>query len=129
MLFLKNLASVLISACVAVTLSTILNNTQLYAPDWWVGIVFFSCLCLVMNTVYALNARSRTFTELLMAGIVARLLLSLVVILLFAMFRSVGFYKFSIHFIMQYILFTIFEIGYLLYIIKNHQTNPTKNEK
>lgn len=130
MLLFKNLSSLFFSACAATVLSLALNSyTVLYSYNWWMGLIFFTALCLILNTLYALNARSKTFTELLMAGLIIKFLLSLVVIFLYSFFKQAGFFNFSIHFILQYILFTIFEIRYLLHIIKKHQTNTTTHEK
>jgi len=83
-------------------------------------------LTFILNLVYAKQAGSENFTQLMIAAIVIKLLQALVIILVYSLvFEKKGFFGFAVHFIIQYILFTIFEIRYLLHLIKT-QTNHAK---
>jgi len=79
-------------------------------------------LSFFMNLFFARKRASPDFTQLLLGGIVVKLLLSLVVILVFSVRKPI-FFSFSLHFISHYVLFTIFEIRYLLPLIKKNTTN------
>jgi hypothetical protein len=123
-MFLKNIISLIIPSALAVVLSYILNTyTPVKSEHAGYGLLFFVVVCFILNVMYALNARSKALSELLMAGIVIKLLLALIAIVIYSIFCHSHLFNFAIHFIGYYILFTIFEIRYLLNLIKN---NPTK---
>ncbi len=120
-MFLRNLQAIFFPCLLAIPLSMALNHyTGIGAPNWHYGLLFLVVFCFSLNTVYAYNAGSDNFTQLLIASIVIKLLLALIVILVYSLFDKTGFFNFSLHFISHYVLFTIFEIRYLLYIIKTH---------
>lgn len=122
-MLLKNIISIIVPGSLAVVISFVLNAyTPLSFYNTGYGLLFFVAVCFILNGVYAFNARSKAFTELLMAGIVIKLLLSLIAIVIYSVVDYNGLRNFAIHFMIYYILFTIFEIRYLLYIIKTHQT-------
>jgi hypothetical protein len=127
-MFLKNTASVLISALLAFLLSLLLNQyTQFNTDRWYFGIYFFAALCFILNLVYAWQRKSRIFTQLLIAGVVVKLVLALTAIIIYSFLDHAGFFNFSIHFVAHYILFTIFEIRFLLYIIKTTRLSTHEN--
>jgi len=78
-----------------------------------------------MNLFYAYQSGSAEFTQILLGGIVVKLLLALVIILIFS-FRKSEFLTFALHFIPHYILFTIFEIRYLLPLVKKNNLSKNK---
>lgn len=123
-MFLKNLLAVIVPSALAIVLSLTLNYYNiLVSPNWYYGVFILCGFCLIMNSVYAYHAGSESFTQLLIGGIVIKLLFAMVVILIYSFFDKQSFFNFSLQFIMQYILFTIFEIRYLLYIIKTNRVN------
>lgn len=125
-MFLKNLLAVIVPSVLAIILSLTLNHYHiLVSPHWYYGVFVLCGFCLIMNSVYAYHAGSESFTQLLIAGIVIKLLFALVVILIYSFIDKQGFFNFSLHFIIQYVLFTVFEIRYLLHIVK---TNPVKHD-
>jgi cobalamin biosynthesis protein CobD/CbiB len=93
------------------------------------SIIYFSVVCFVLNTVYTSKSKSKTFTELLLIGLVIKFLLAFIVIIIYSIVNKPNFFYFSIHFISHYILFTIFEIRYLLQLIKINQPKNTLHEK
>ena len=120
MLF-KNLTSIFIPALLAALLSFVLNHyTALQTGRWTFSILFFMILCFGFNLVYAARSRKPEFAQLLLGGIVVKLLLALVVVLTYSFLFKADFFAFAIHFILHYVLFTIFEIRYLLPLIKNN---------
>lgn len=125
-MFLRSLLAVIIPCVLAILLSLTLNYYHLLvSPNWHYGVLLLSGFCLVMNAVYSYHAGSGSFTQLLIAGIVIKLLFALVVVLVYSFIDKHGFFYFSLHFIIQYVLFTVFEIRYLLHLVK---TNPVKHD-
>lgn len=121
--FARNLITVLYTSALCIFLSLALNGlSPLVSKNWYLGVSFFAFLSFVLNLVYSKKAGSKGFTELLLGTIVVKFLLSLVVILVCSVLDHPGFFNFSIHLILHYILFTIFEIRYLLHIIKTTST-------
>lgn len=122
-MFLKNLVSILIPAVLSLLASSLLNAyTTISSANTLYGLLFFCGICFILNLFYALNARSKALTELLFAGIVIKLLLALSVIVIYSVMNYAGLFSFSLHFMLYYILFTVFEIRYLSGLIKANQT-------
>jgi hypothetical protein len=120
-MLLKNLISILIPALLAAVLSFLLNSySTLQTRHWAYSILYFTMICFGSNLVYAARALKPAFAQLLLGGIVIKLLLALVVIVICSFLLAMGFFPFAIHFILHYVLFTIFEIRYLLPLIKNN---------
>lgn len=120
-LFLKNLQAIVISFALCSFLSFLLNTySRISSTTWFYGVLFLIITSLILNLIYASKAGTKDFTQLLLGSIVIRLLLSLVVIIIYSFIDKPGFFSFSLQFVMHYILFTIFEIRYLLYILKTH---------
>jgi hypothetical protein len=117
---IPNFVSIILPCVFAVIISTLLNDhTQLHTNHWHFGLAYFIVLTFILNLVYAKQAGSENFTQLMIAAIVIKLLLALVTILVYSLvFEKKVFLGFAVHFILQYILFTIFEIRYLLQLIK-----------
>ena len=129
-MFFKNLGSVFFSGLFAFILSLLLNHySHLVSKHYQYSIMYFSIVCFVLNTIYAVKSKSKTFTELLLAGLVIKFLLAFIVIIIYSIIDKPNFFYFSIHFISHYILFTIFEIRYLLQLIKINQSKNTLHEK
>jgi len=63
---------------------------------------------------------------MLFAGIIVKLLMAMIIVLIFY-FQKILSLAFALHFVAQYIMFTIFEIKYLLPLIK--LTDQTKIKK
>jgi hypothetical protein len=118
-MFLRNLAALFFPVLLAIPVSLVLNSfTPIASKNWDYGIIFLTVLCFILNCVYAYHSLSETFTQLLIVCLVIKLLAGLTVILTYSFIDPPDFFNFSIHFIIQYILFTIFEIRYLLFLIK-----------
>ncbi len=125
-MFLKNILSLFVSALIAAALSWLLNSyTSLHSGHWLYSLLYFTGFCFIMNLAYTWQAPQKSFSQLLFAGIIIKLLLALIILLLYSVKAPAGFFNFSVHFMGHYILFTIFEIRYLLQLIKNNSTTPT----
>jgi len=126
-LFYNNLLAVIIPLVLSSTISIVLHFLySAFSSHWIVGVVCLAVLSFVFNLVYAAKAGAKEFTELLLAAIIIKLLLAFSTIAAYSYFFSkTETFNFSIPFILHYILFTIFEIRYLLHIIKTHPLSKT----
>jgi hypothetical protein len=125
--FLKNLTAIILPALLCLLLLFTLNTfSSLKSLDAFWSILFFLGISLILHVVYSYNAGKENFTGLLISGIVIKLLLALSVIAFYAFVHPEDFLPFSLQFIAQYILFTIFEIRFLIQLIKQHTYPPAK---
>lgn len=115
----KNLGSVLWPAILGLLLSLSLNHfTDVYSAHAAYSLVYFCATCFVFNLVYAARRRQPNFSDLLFGGIVVRLLLALVIVLVYGLLLRSALRNFAAHFVGHYILFTIFEIRFLIWLIR-----------
>jgi hypothetical protein len=124
-----NIISILLSAGASVLISLLLNHkTIVVAQDWYFGPLFFTITCFCLNIFYTRAVSTGAFTQKLMAGIVIKLLLALIFVVLYLFWNKPGFFYFAVHFMIHYILFTVFEIRYLLTVVKTKSPlNPPKS--
>lgn len=127
--FLKFAASVILPLVLSIVLSLSFNYFQfLPSLHWYYGIWFFGSMSLIFNSIYWYRSRYDEFTQLLLVCIVIKLLLALIAILSYSFIDKAGFFNFAIHFILYYVLFSIFEIRYLLALIKTNSPNTISHE-
>ena len=102
--------------CLALSLIWSYTAQRFFAQSdyWWLGIVvcfvLFSALIILMH----IKGDPDPKTGLLFGAIGVKALLMLLTIVLFAILQKGGLRPFVIHFGGHYILFTVFEIRYLL---------------
>jgi hypothetical protein len=124
----RNLLNIVLPGLLSVFTSWLLNNyTQLPTAHWILALVFFIVFCLILNFIYAAKAASKDFTQLLLACIVIKLLISLIALVIYWLINKAGFFNFAMHFILYYVLFTIFEIGYILQLLKIKSSTTNEN--
>lgn len=118
-MFLKGLVTILICTLLAWVASWLINAyTGFYSDDWWFSLLVFAGLFCTLNIVYNIKTDLQSYSQLLIATISVKLLILLVIIFLYFLYDKSGLLKFFVHFSAHYILFTVFEIRYLLQIIK-----------
>jgi hypothetical protein len=121
----KNIISILIPCGLGAGLSLLINRYCPVPTDHWLySLLWFAVLCVVFNLIYA-RTDPKNLSQALLAGIVIRLLLALCIVFLYSLKFRASFLTFSLHFISHYILFTIFEIRYLLHLIKTPSNNSS----
>lgn len=120
--FFRNLIHIAGASLLCTGLSGLFNFSGfLVSHDWAMSLLFFAALTCILNVVYSLNAGTDGFTQFIIGAIVVKLLLSLTAILLCSFaFEKQDFFHFAMHFVSHFILFMIFEIRYLLFLIKIH---------
>ena len=118
----KSLSAILISTGLSIIYSFLLNTQfQKQSPVWWHSIIFFVVLFVIFNLLYFIKTDVKTFTGILLSTGIIKFLLTSVLALVYSFTLKGGFFIFFLHFIGHYVLFTVFEIRYLLQLIKTHQ--------
>jgi len=121
--FLKSTISILILSAVAVSVSLAYNFFNLcYARNWWWSILFFVAIFLIVNLIRNLKTNPTISTEIVIGTISIKALLLMVAVFIYSLIDKKGFFCFSMHFLTHYILFTVFEIRYLLTVIKSKKS-------
>jgi len=93
-------------------------NTSYY----WVPTIFFALTTWGIHAVLTKGDKnSKEFVFKTLALTMARLLVCLVFVLIYSRIDKAGALAFACHFMIQYLIFTIFEISFLLKYVK--QTN------
>lgn len=116
---LKSITSILIAAGASVIYSSVFNYFfNKPSAQWLQSLFFFIAVTIVLYLVYRIKTDKKTFTGILLFSSVFKFLLSLIVIIIYLLCLKNLFFNFFIHFIGHYVLFTIFEIRYLLQLIK-----------
>ena len=96
------------------------------SSNWLYGVLFLVLLTFTLNLVYTAKAGTKDYTQLLLGAIVIKLLVVLSAIVTYSFFLAKPlFFNFAIQFTAHFILFTIFEIRYLLFLIKIHPFKHT----
>lgn len=118
-MLVKNIVSVLLPASLSYLISILLNShSRFINPIWPYSIAYFVVFCFTSNLIFTSNLKSETYTGQLLTGVTIKLLLAFVILAVFSVLNKAAFLGFSIQFISQYILFTTFEIRYLLSLHK-----------
>jgi cobalamin biosynthesis protein CobD/CbiB len=128
--FLKGLKAIAIASA----LSTALSVAFLYAgicknPNWWISLVFFIGLYFIINLAFNFNTDPQSSSTLLFGVVFLKLIILFLAVLVYSLVDRKGLLSFSAHFMGHYILFTVFEMRYLLSVIKNKysQTDHTSS--
>jgi hypothetical protein len=118
--FLKGIATLLLCIVLAALSSLALNYyTRFCSPNYWLSLCLFTLLFLVLNLFYNAKSDFKAYSQVLIGTISVKLLILLVAIFLYSLWDNTGLFNFFMHFSAHYILFTVFEIRYLLHIINN----------
>ncbi len=118
-MILKSISAILISAGLSCIYSFVLSSFFHHeSTAWWQSLVFFVTLAIIFNLLYFIRTDAKTYTGILLTSGVAKFLLSSILLLILSFTLKGGFLTFSLHFIGHYVLFTVFEIRYLLQLIK-----------
>lgn len=122
-MFLKGIVTILVCTILALAASWFINHfTKFNSVDYWLSLFIFISLFFILNLFYNYKTDFKSYSNLLLATISIKLFILLITIFLYSLFNKEGLFNFFIHFSAHYILFTVFEIRYLLYIIKKRQT-------
>jgi cobalamin biosynthesis protein CobD/CbiB len=118
-MLLKNIFAVFWPLVLGTIASTLFNHFHLYASIHWAwSLLFFGVISVLANAIYTFQSKAENFTEVILGGIVVRLIAGFFCIFLYALYRETTFISFAAHFLVHYVLFTIFEVRYLFFLIK-----------
>ena len=115
---IKNFLSVLVPTILALLIHQVLN-LFIESKDAFYVIFILALFCLIMNLIYSFLCNKPEFTGAMLVGTVLKLLMALVGIFIYSIMSPNQFKNFSIQVIVFYILFTIFEIKFLLFLISS----------
>jgi hypothetical protein len=123
----------LISICIGVLILgyglSQLPTRFLATSHYWIPTVFFGLTTLGINAVLTKGEKhSKEFVFKTLAFSMARLLVCMVFVLIYSLVNKPEALAFTCHFMIQYVVFTIFEISFLLKFIKQ-PTNETTQSK
>ncbi len=116
----KNFISVLIPflvSCAFFQATFIIKHFE--NKDALIAIIILSIYCLIFNVVYSLYTSKPQFTGLMLVGTILKLLFTLVSVFVYSILKPQEFENFSIHVVLYYVLFTIFEVRFLLQLISS----------
>ncbi len=96
-----------------------MNSRYLSTTHFWIPTVFFALTTLGINAVLTKGDKdSKEFVFKTLAVSMARLLVCLVLVLIYSRVNKPQALAFACHFMLQYVIFTVFEISFLLKYIK-----------
>jgi cobalamin biosynthesis protein CobD/CbiB len=118
-LIVKGMRPIVLSTLLSLLLSLSLNYFNIvFANNWWWSLVFFLFLFSASRLLHSLKSSPETSTEIAIGTIGFKVLLLMVAIFLYSIIDRKELYPFSMHFLAHYVLFTVFEIRYLLLLSK-----------
>jgi hypothetical protein len=110
---------------IAYGLST-LNTKYFITTHYWIPTLFFAITTIATNLFLTkFNSQSKEFILITLAMSMARLLLCMVFVFVYSLINKLQALAFTCHFMIQYVLFTIFEITFLLKHINSNQQTQT----
>ncbi len=93
----------------------LLNIEKISNPYWFVSILFFLSTGLLINFIlFKKYADPKDFVFKIMFTSMLRLLLCMIGVFIYSLIDKPHMVSFALHFMLHYILFTIFETSYLL---------------
>jgi hypothetical protein len=94
-------------------------SPYLNTPHFWIPTLFFAVTTLATNALLTKgDKRSKEFVFKTLALSMARLLLCMVFVFVYSLINKPQVLAFTCHFMIQYVLFTVFEMSFLLKYIK-----------
>jgi len=121
--FSKEIIPILISSVLAVVVSLTYNFSNLcYSANWWWSACFFFSIFLIVSLLRNIKTSPTTSAEIVIGSISIKALLLMIAIFIYSLIDKTGLFCFSMHFLSHYILFTVFEIRYLLTINKSKKS-------
>jgi hypothetical protein len=106
---------VAVLAAVISILLNLLNIDAVFNRYWYVSILFFLGTGLLINYIlFGKPADPKDFVMKIMFTSMLRLLMCMIGVFIYSLIDKPHLISFSLHFMLHYILFTIFEISFLL---------------
>jgi hypothetical protein len=123
-MFRRLLFSIILPAIASTVCSWALNSyTDLKAQNWLYSIVLFLPIFLISNLYFSKKRDPAEFMKLVFAATIIKFFVALVAIVAYTFYDFNGALPFAVHFILTFILFSIFEIRYLSQLVTNKTNN------
>lgn len=126
-MFSKTNKAILVSAFLSSVVSIGLNFIPAaitHSKFWYVSISFHALTSFLLHfLLFRKTADPRDNTFKIMFASMGRLLFCMFALLIYKLCDKQNFTPFAVHFMAHYILFTVFEIGYLLKFIKTQNND------
>ena len=108
-----------LAAVVSISIG-LLNIPAISNPYWYASIIFFLTTGLLINYIlFGKPSDPKDFVMKIMLTSMMRLLLCMVGVFIYSLIDKPHMISFALHFMLHYILFTIFEISFLLKYTKS----------
>jgi len=118
-MLLRNFATLLTAAFLSALFSFVLNTwSPIQNPEWPIATAFLFLISLIANFIYSFQKSNENLTGLMFGGVAVRLLLGMIALVIYWYLYTGAFFAFALHFIVQYIVFTIAEINFLSYLVR-----------
>lgn len=96
------------------------------SSHYWIPTLFFALTIIGANALLTKGDKeSKDFVFKTLALSMARLLLCMVFVFVYSLINKPDALAFTCHFMVQYLLFTVFEISFLLKFINQNTSSPT----
>lgn len=96
-----------------------IQNRYFSTNHFWIPTIFFTISTLAVNALLTSgNKESKEFVFKTLAMSMARLLVCMIFVFVYSLINKPQALAFTCHFMIQYLVFTIFEISFLLKYIK-----------
>jgi hypothetical protein len=121
---LKTLKPVFIALILSAVCSVLANMfiPGIYSGTWYVSLIFHVLISvLIQLLLFKKSEDQKEYINKIMFSSMGRLLVCMFGLLIYKLIDKANFTQFAVHFMIHYILFTIFEIAYLLKFIKTRK--------
>ena len=122
---LKNIISVFVPLIIVLLALTF--GKEALRMHLYIGSAGLAAFCLLMNSIYAYASGKSMFTGLMLFGTVVKLLLAMVAIFVYSLLYPSNFSAFAVQFTVIYLIFTAFELYYLLFLIKSQIKHESRD--
>jgi 4-hydroxybenzoate polyprenyltransferase len=118
----SNFASVVLPLCLSLAgagVYQLVSHTS--SPYLFHATAALGLFCLLLNFLYANLTGKSNFTGALLVGTVVKLVAAMVWVFVYSVLWPASFFVFAIQFICIYLIFTAFELVYIIHLIKSQQ--------
>ncbi|MBL7894230.1 MAG: hypothetical protein JNK50_02975 [Bacteroidia bacterium] len=125
---LKPYSAILIASGVSILLSAAINMlpfSAIVSTTWWISILFHVAISLLLNLIMLKKTEeARDMINKIMFTSMGRLLVCMVGVFIYSLVDKPHFFAFAIHFMLHYMVYTVFEITFIVKFIRSQQTKP-----
>lgn len=125
-MFNKPYSAILMASGVSIVISALINMLpvpSVVSSTWWISIVFHVVISLLLNLIMLKKTEeARDMINKIMFTSMGRLLVCMVGVFIYSLIDKPNFFAFAIHFMVHYMVYTVFEISFIVKYIRSQQT-------